>query len=129
MVRRSQSNGPDEELINNLTVSTDTVCHIIVKAREFDVKDVNTGDSSDDADNNYMGAVLEDRAEDPVFQELVQFISGRTVDERIDLVALAWLGRDDYAIEDWAALRAEAARAQGPDGQRTADYLLGLPML
>jgi hypothetical protein len=47
-------------------------------------------------------------------------------DEQIDLVALAWLGCDDGDIENWQALRAEAARAHN---DRTASYLLGLPLL
>jgi hypothetical protein len=47
-------------------------------------------------------------------------------DEQIDLVALAWVGRDDNTIAEWDELRAEAARAHN---ERTADYLLGKPML
>lgn len=49
-----------------------------------------------------------------------------TEDEQIDLVALAWLGRGDGALDDWADLRAEAARAHN---NRTAAYLLGMPLL
>ena len=130
MVRRSKSNDPDEDLVNSLTISPDAVCYVIVKAHEFDVKDVNTADdpSYGDSDDT-IGSVLEARGDDPVFQELVEFISGLTIDERIDLVALAWLGREDYTIDDWPTLRDEAAQAQGPNGKKTADYLLGMPML
>jgi hypothetical protein len=39
---------------------------------------------------------------------------------------LAWLGRDDYSASDWPAVRAEAARARN---QRTAEYLLGMPLV
>ena len=53
-------------------------------------------------------------------------INSLSVDEQIDLVALAWLGRDDYSAADWPAVREEAARAHN---QRTADYLLGTPLL
>jgi hypothetical protein len=130
MVRESKSNDPDEDLVNSLTISPDTVCYIIVKAHEFDVKDVNTAEDSGDGDSDdTIGSVLEARGEDPVYQELVEFISELTVDERIDLVALAWLGREDYTIDDWPTLREEAARVQGPNGKRTADYLLGMPIL
>jgi hypothetical protein len=38
---------------------------------------------------------------------------------------LAWLRRDDYSASDWPAVREEAARAHN---QRTAEYLLGLPL-
>jgi hypothetical protein len=47
-------------------------------------------------------------------------------DEQIDLVTLAWLGRGDGTLDDWADLRAEAARAHN---KRTASYLLGMPLL
>ncbi|HKJ63413.1 MAG TPA: DUF3775 domain-containing protein [Hyphomicrobiales bacterium] len=130
MVRRSISADPNEDLVNSLTISPETVCYVIVKAHEFDVKDVNTGDESgSSASDDSIASVLEERGDDPVFHELVTFISGLTVDERIELVALAWLGREDYTIEDWPTLRDEAAQAQGPNGKRTATYLLGMPML
>jgi hypothetical protein len=36
------------------------------------------------------------------------------------------LGRDDYTVSDWPAVREEAARAHN---DRTALYLLGTPLL
>jgi hypothetical protein len=69
--------------------------------------------------------VLEDRRNDPIVRELVH-MHAMSQDEQIDLVALAWLGCDDGDIENWQALRAEAARAHN---HRTASYLLGLPLL
>ena len=42
------------------------------------------------------------------------------------LVALAWMGREDYSIADWPDVRKEAARAHN---KNTASYLLGMPML
>jgi hypothetical protein len=44
-------------------------------------------------------------------------------------VALAWLGRDDNAVEGWPELGAEAARAHRTRTTHTADYLLGMPLL
>jgi hypothetical protein len=41
-------------------------------------------------------------------------------------LTLAWLGRDDYSANDWPAVREEAARAHN---ERTAEYLLGMPLL
>jgi len=111
----------------DLSISDDKLCFIIAKAREFDVKDIVT--VPDDASNptdDAMLAVLEDHKDDPVVQELVALINSMSVDEQVDLVALTWLGRGDGAIEDWAELRAEAARAHN---RRTAAYLLGIPLL
>jgi hypothetical protein len=52
----------------------------------------------------------------------MSLVNSLSQDEQIDLVALSWLGRDDYSASDWPAVRAEAARAHN---ERTADYLLG----
>ena len=111
----------------SLTIPTEKVCFLIVKAREFDVKDVVTdpGDASNAADDS-MISVLEDHRDDPVVQEIRGFIDALNEDEQTDLVALAWLGRGDGTIEDWEELRAEAARAHN---SRTAAYLLGTPLL
>lgn len=113
-----------------LTMSPEKVCFVIIKAREFDVKDVVTEpDPGSNPTDDRMISVLEDRSNDPVVQELTSFISSLSEDEQIDLVALAWLGRDDNTIEDWSELRAEAARAHRTDNNHTANYLLGMPLL
>lgn len=111
----------------SLSISPDKVCYIIVKAREFDVKDVVTdpNDSSNATDDS-MISVLEDHEDDPVVEEIRGFIRTLNEDEQMDLVALAWLGRGDGTIDEWADLRAEAARAHN---KRTAEYLLGMPLL
>lgn len=110
-----------------LSIALDKVCFIVVKAREFDVKDaVSDPDSGSNATDDGMIDVLEDHADDPTFDELTAFIDDLTVDEQVDLVALAWLGREDNTISDWKELRAEAARAHN---NRTAAYLLGMPLL
>jgi Protein of unknown function (DUF3775) len=115
------------DAIPTLSISAEKVCFVVVKAREFDVKDVDTAedDASDPADDRMIG-VLEDRPDDPVVQELVMFIDAMSEDEQVDLVTLAWLGRGDGTLEDWATLRAEAARQHN---KRTASYLLGIPLL
>jgi Protein of unknown function (DUF3775) len=111
----------------SLSIATEKVCFLIVKAREFDVKDVGTdpGDASNATDDGMM-SVLEDHREDPVADEIRGFIDALNEDEQTELVALAWLGRGDGTIDDWDELRAEAARAHNA---RTAAYLLGMPLL
>jgi hypothetical protein len=120
---------PDEE-VPSLSVKPETVCYIIVKAREFDVKDVVTDpDEGSNAADDSMISVLEDHPDDPVLEELTSVISDLSEDEQIDLVALAWLGRDDNTVDDWATLRQEAARAHVSHGTHTTSYLLGMPLL
>ena len=117
----------EEESAGVLTISPEKVCFVIVKAREFDVKDaVTEEDPGSNPTDDKETAVLEDHEDDPVVEELSGFIDALTEDEQIDLVALAWLGRDDYAASDWDAVREEAAAAHN---NRTASYLLGMPLL
>jgi hypothetical protein len=115
----------DEE--SPLTISPEKVCFVIIKAREFDAKDEITepdpgSNPSDDRDIE----ILEAHEDDPVVEEITSFVNSLSEDEQVDLVALTWLGRDDYSASDWAAVRAEALRARN---ERTAEYLLGTPLL
>jgi hypothetical protein len=122
----SQSDGTADS-DPDLSIATDKVCFIAIKAREFDVKDLVTEpDPGSNPTDDGMIAVLEDHPDDPVLRELTDFIGGLSEDERADLVALAWLGRGDGTIEDWGELRAQAASEHS---RRTAHYLLGLPLL
>ncbi|MEX0752193.1 MAG: DUF3775 domain-containing protein [Xanthobacteraceae bacterium] len=115
------------EAAPTLSISPEKVCFIVVKAREFDAKDIVTDvDEGSNPSDDAMISVLEDHLDDPVVQELRGFIGALTEDEQIDLVTLAWLGRGDGAIADWDELRAEASRAHN---KRTASYLLGMPLL
>jgi hypothetical protein len=121
MVDYTPDNPPD------LSISPEKVCFIIVKARDFDAKDVLTDpDDSSNATDDAMLSVLEDHKDDPVVQEISAAIFAMSEDEQVDLVTLAWLGRGDGTLDDWDELRAEAARAHN---KRTASYLLGMPLL
>jgi hypothetical protein len=116
-----------KQAVPELAISPAKVATIVAKARQFDVKDVVTDpDSSSNAADDAMLSVLEDHADDPVRTELIAMIRGLNEDEQVDLVALAWLGRGDGDVDDWDDLRAEASRAHN---KRTAQYLLGIPVL
>ncbi|MEH6953085.1 DUF3775 domain-containing protein (plasmid) [Nitrobacter sp. NHB1] len=110
-----------------MTISTEKVCFIIIKARQFDAKDAMTEPNRGSNPFDDMEAVvLEEHEDDPVVEELTGLIDALSEDEQIDLVSLTWLGRDDYSAADWAMVREEAARAHN---ERTASYLLGVPQL
>lgn len=110
-----------------LTISSESVCFIIVKAREFDVQDVVTDpDSGSNATDDKMASVLEAHSDDLTQKELVAFINALSDEEQAELVALLWLGRGDGTMEDWDDLREEAQRQHN---DRTAAYLLGEPLL
>ena len=110
-----------------LTVSSESVCFIIVKSREFDAQDVVTDpDSGSNATDDRMAEVLEAHSDDLTQKELVAFINALNDEEQADLVALLWLGRGDGTLDDWHDLRDEAQRQHN---KRTAAYLLGEPLL
>ncbi|MEY3080498.1 MAG: hypothetical protein RJA94_483, partial [Pseudomonadota bacterium] len=78
----------------DLTVSTEQVCFIIAKARQFEVKDLPTiADPGSNAADDRMVSVLEARASDPVAKEIRAFVNALDEDQQIDLVALTWVGR------------------------------------
>ncbi|MEX0405808.1 DUF3775 domain-containing protein [Aquibium sp. LZ166] len=111
---------------SELGIPLSKVCYIIIKAREFDAKDVQTdpdpgSNPSDDRDIS----VLEEHEDDPAEEELRSLIDALSVDEQVDLVALAWLGREEYP-DDWTEVRAIAAEEHN---ERTAAYLCGNPLL
>ncbi|WP_200939979.1 DUF3775 domain-containing protein [Bosea sp. Leaf344] len=113
--------------IPTLAIATDKVCFVVVKARQYDVKDaVTEPDAASNASDDGMISVLEDHEDDPVRRELIAFIAALNEEEQVDLVALAWLGRGDGEVESFDELRGEAQRARNG---RTGAYLLGIPLL
>ncbi|MFO1080221.1 MAG: DUF3775 domain-containing protein [Reyranellaceae bacterium] len=126
MVRETHDIGGDGPP-PDLAISPEKVCFVIVKAREFDAKDeASDPDSGSNPSDDGAIDVLEDSADDPVEFELGSFIEALSEDEQIDLVALAWLGRDGSSAGDWPNLRRDAAEAHNA---RTAAYLIGMPLL
>ncbi len=110
-----------------LSISPEKVGFLILKAREFDAKEmVADPDAGSNGSDDGMIDVLEDDGRDPVVREIAGFVGALSEDEQVDLVALVRLGRGDGSIDDWAELRAEAARNHN---SRTAQYLLGEPLL
>lgn len=116
-----------------LTIDPDKVCAIIVKARVFDADLSYAGDDpgSDLAHGEVEDAEVhaeetDENREDNTEDELIEMISSLNEDEQIELVALAWLGRGSYTVEEWKDATAEATRARN---NHTARYLLGMPLL
>jgi hypothetical protein len=108
-----------------LEISLEKVCFVIAKARELDVK-VAPEELDDASDEDMMQRILEDYADDPTLEELRSFLLDQNDDELKELLALAWLGRGDFTIEEW-----QDGLGQVRDVRRhhTADYLLGTPLL
>jgi hypothetical protein len=109
------------------------VCFVIIKAREFHVKvEVENPVESDnpevasDAVDDGFRAILEDYASDATYQELKDFLDGFNRDERVELLALMWLGRGDYSVDEWEQARSDAADAAN---KLETNYLIGTPLI
>ncbi|HXR95362.1 MAG TPA: DUF3775 domain-containing protein [Rhizomicrobium sp.] len=111
----------------HLDIPTDKLGFIILKAREYDVKesDSDPDEGSNATDDDNMD-VLVDKSDDPVREELLGAIRELSEEERVQLVALAWLGRGTYDFSEW---RTALDTARSEHRKRTAEYLLGLPLL
>jgi hypothetical protein len=127
MVSVSPVNTSKKSREPSLNLPLDKVAFIILKAREYDVKeegaDPDTGSNPiDDGQTD----VLTNKPDDPVREELLGAIRALNEDERLRLVALAWLGRGTYTKEEW---REAVVTARSEHSRRAGEYLLGLPLL
>jgi hypothetical protein len=114
-----------------LAIPSDVVCFIVRKLREYESLDLLAdrdvpANPLEYEDVDRITEQEDEYAFDPVRQELVSFIDDLPDDQKIDLVALMWLGRTNGSAGDWPALREEAAEAANT---RTTDYLLGSPLV
>jgi hypothetical protein len=110
-----------------LDIASDKLAFIIEKAREFDVKESDSDpDEGSNPTDDGNADILEDKADDSTREELVSAIRELNEDERAELVALAWLGRGTYEIEEWEEA---VSTAKSEHGKRAAEYLIGLPLL
>jgi hypothetical protein len=119
--------GEVEDTPNELNISPEKVCYIIIKAREFDAKvePVEPDPGSNPVDTGER-EVLEDYEDDATLAELREAIDDLNDDEVIDLIALAWLGRGDFGKTEWAEARALARERHR---HHSATYLTGIPAL
>jgi hypothetical protein len=110
-----------------LEISPDKVAHIIIRAREYDVKVAAWDESgaTTDAEEN-SDSILEDIVSDATRIELAEFIAAMNEDEQADLVALAWVGRGTFSADQFDEA---VATAKAEHINATKDYLLGIPLL
>lgn len=111
----------------DLTISPEQAFYILLKARTFDVKVEPTDpDSGSNPSDDREVDVLETSADDPTETELSGAIRGLNDDQQLDLIALIWIGRGDFTLDQWAEAR-EAARDIGR--ARTPRYVAGIPLV
>jgi hypothetical protein len=119
-----------------IEVDVDKIAFIIAKSREFEAQDAVHEEVGGDglATNEIMDANFQDTLaspadeenDDATLDEVKAWIRSINDDDQCQIVALAWIGRGDFTSDDWD----EAVKA-ATDGHndRTAEYLLGMPLL
>ena len=110
-----------------MDLNPDTVFFIVDKAREFHVKEqVSIPEEPLSPSGDWARQVLADHADDPAYQELKTTIDDLEPDQQVSLVALMWVGRGDYSVDEWDDAFKNAGESWN---ERSADYLIGTPLL
>lgn len=106
-----------------LRISTDKVCDLIEAAREVaGLVEPTTGDKTTTGDDSRLVTIEENPAEDSRRGQIVEFIMGLNAAEQTDLLALIYIGRGDFDVDEWHdAVHEAAARIADHD----ADYMIG----
>ncbi|MGZ3273888.1 MAG: DUF3775 domain-containing protein [Caulobacteraceae bacterium] len=113
------------DLDPELSLDPDTAFFIVLKTRAFDAKEAETDpdEGSNPSDDKEID-ILQFQPDDAVEEEIAAAVDALNQDQKLDLIALAWIGRGDFTFDQWAEAR-ESARDVGPT--QTARYLLGMP--
>lgn len=116
-----------------MELNAETVCGLILQARQFDGKEAATDpdSGSDPADTASEDVpykdTLQDTSRDSIEDVLKSEIAAMNEEQQAELVALAWIGRGDYTAEEFDEAKRQA-RDRATDGPAGA-YLLDQPML
>ena len=110
-----------------LQTPLEQLAYIIEKAREFDAETapVDNDSGSNPSDDNDV-AILEGTADNPTRQELAAALDALNEDQKIEILALTWLGRGDFDRSEW---RGAVAQAREAHNATETDYLVGTPRL
>ena len=110
-----------------IDLNPDSVRVVIDLARTFqatsamETEDMPVGPADDQSFEH-----LEEWHGDPAYLELKGSIEDLEPDQQATLVALMWVGRGDYELDDWADALAYATEVHGAS---TPDYLIASPLL
>jgi hypothetical protein len=112
-----------------LNIGLDTICFIIAKAREFQAKEqVVIPETPSSPADDWALQVLADHIDDFSLQEVSSSVQDLDPEQQAELIALMWLGRGDYGIDEWESSLVDAMD-QYEEHDNTAQYLLAHPMV
>ena len=112
----------------------DTLCRIILRAREYEAQTPTNYDGDEAADNvddDEEGAlsVLDDTLNDSVEEELKAILEDLGEDQLAEVVAFCWVGQGTYEAADWDEAMEEATALASGGSDAAIDELLDMPML
>jgi len=110
-----------------LNVSVDKLRDIVLRARAFDIEDFpDEADPGSEPDSDLDREERLDEGDDPTEMELRALIDELNDDEVVDVIALVWVGRGDFGVDELQDARELAReRHQG----KSSKYLMGIPTL
>ena len=100
---------------------------MIGAGREFhaETAPVDDASGSNPSDDNDV-AILEATGDNPTEQELVAALDSLDDEQRIEILALMWIGGGDFGADKW---REALAQARERRNEKETDYLTGTPLL
>src|SRR3954452_15895730 len=112
----------------------DTLCRIILRAREYEAQtptDYDGGEAADNVDDVEEGtlSVLDDTINDSVEEELTAAFEDLGEDQLAEVVAFCWVGAGTYEAGDWDEAMEEAQALVGDGTQGAIAELMDMPML
>lgn len=112
----------------------ETLCRIILRAREYEAQtptDYDGNEAADNVDDEDEGAlsVLDDSINDSVEEELRSALEDLGEDQLAEVLAFCWVGAGTYDVSDWDEALQEATDMNAGGGDGIIDELLDLPML
>lgn len=112
-----------------LGLNTETVQFIIDKVHEFhELDEVIVPEESEEVavNEDMLAQFSADYSGDPYYRELTGTINELEPDQQMILVALMWVGRGDYSLDEWGDALGYARESWT---ERTATYLLTTPLV
>ena len=112
----------------------DTLCRIVLRAREYEAQtptDYDGGEAAENVDDDEEGAlsVLDDTINDSVEEELKAILEDLGEDQLAEVVAFCWVGQGTYDTADWDEAMEEATALATGGGESAIDELIDMPML
>jgi hypothetical protein len=111
----------------------ETLCRIILRAREYEAQTVDfaADEDADDVNDEQEGAlsVLEDDINTSVEEELHAVFEDLGEDQLAEVLAFSWVGQGTYDASDWDEAMEEAQSLVSEGTSEAIDELMEQPML